>query len=118
MTDIIIFCLVHGEPIANAFPVEIPRDGTIGTLKKLIKTEKTPEFNDIAADKLKLWSVNIPIDDTAALEELTALEKLENNEEKGIQELLPVKKIRKIFPNEPTEEHIHIIIERPSYVCK
>ena len=104
-----IFCLVHGEPVANAFPIEIDENKTIGTLKELIKLKKVPEFNDIAADKLRLWSVNIPVNDTSALEELV----LENNEEKGVQELLPVKKINKVFTEEPADEQIHVIVERP-----
>ncbi|KAG0219965.1 hypothetical protein BGX31_011119 [Mortierella sp. GBA43] len=33
---------------------------TVGTLKKSIKLEKTPEFDDIAADRLVLWRVSTP----------------------------------------------------------
>ncbi|KAF9924509.1 hypothetical protein BGZ67_009217, partial [Mortierella alpina] len=56
-----LFCLVDGEPTSNAFPVGIEFSKTIGDFKKLIKTEKSPEFDDIAADKLALWRVSIPI---------------------------------------------------------
>ncbi|KAF9314604.1 hypothetical protein BG003_003982 [Podila horticola] len=65
MTDNLmrLFCLVNGEPTSNAFPVEIKSTKTIGDLKDLIKTKKTPEFDDIAADKLTLWRVTIPITD-------------------------------------------------------
>ncbi|KAF9367044.1 hypothetical protein CPB97_006460, partial [Podila verticillata] len=34
---------------------------TIGGLKKVIKTEKTFRFDDVAADELTLWCVSIPI---------------------------------------------------------
>jgi hypothetical protein len=109
---ITIFCLIHGEPATSAFPVKILESDTVGDLKKLIKSENIPRFDDIAAHELKLWSVSIPVDNTSVLENLV----LENNKEKGVQELLPVKKISKIFPDEPAEEHIHIIVERPSRV--
>ncbi|KAF9393299.1 hypothetical protein BGX21_010806 [Mortierella sp. AD011] len=56
MTDnkLTLFCLVDGESTFNAFPVEIESTKTIGDLKKLdlkklIKTEKTPRFDDVAA---------------------------------------------------------------------
>lgn len=112
MATTTIFCLVHGEPVTNAFPVDIDECKTISHLKKLIKSEKQNEFHDIATDKLKLWKVNIPADNSSALENLV----LENNEENGTQELLPVKKISKVLPN-PAEEHIHIIVERPARKC-
>ena len=109
-----IFCLVHGEPATNAFPIEIDENKTVGTLKKLIKSEKENDFHDIDANKLRLWSVSIPVNDTSALEELV----LENDKNNGVQELLPVKKIKNIFPDEPADEHIHIIVERPSRIGK
>ncbi|KAG0049373.1 hypothetical protein BGZ90_007360, partial [Linnemannia elongata] len=55
-----LFCLVDGEATTNAFPVEIESTETISDLKKLIRTEKSPEFDDIAADKLTIWRVSIP----------------------------------------------------------
>ncbi|KAF9991340.1 hypothetical protein BGZ79_004650, partial [Entomortierella chlamydospora] len=56
-----LFCLVDGEPTSNAFPVSISRTSTVGELKKIIRTEKSPEFDDIAADKLAVWRVSIPV---------------------------------------------------------
>ncbi|KAK3836313.1 MAG: hypothetical protein J3R72DRAFT_526248 [Linnemannia gamsii] len=52
------------ERLSNAFPVEMESSKTIGDLKKLIKTEKNPRFNDITADELTLSRVAIPDDDT------------------------------------------------------
>src|SRR5688572_2915646 len=111
---ITIFCLVHGEPTTNTFSVDIDESKTISTFKKLIKKEKENDFHDIDADKLVLWKVNIPVNDTSVLENLV----LKNNEEEGVQELLLVTKISKIFPDDPTEEHIHVIVERPSCAGK
>ncbi|KAG0320827.1 hypothetical protein BG000_003444 [Podila horticola] len=55
-----LFCLVDGEATSIAIPVEIESTKTIGDLKDLIKTKKTPRFDDIAADELTLWRVSIP----------------------------------------------------------
>jgi Crinkler effector protein N-terminal domain len=109
-----LFCLVHGEPTTNAFPVKIARTDTVGDLKKLIKSEKENDFHNIDANKLRLWSVNIHVDNTSSLEELV----LENNKDKGVQELLPVKRINRVFTDEPADEHIHVIIERPPSIGK
>jgi hypothetical protein len=117
-----LFCLVHGDPVENAFAIDIERSKTISHLRELIKEKKAPEFDSVVADKLILWSVSISVDDTTMLEELV----LENNKEKGVQKLLPLRKISKVFPSKPADEHIHIIVERPprmlhvfplSFVC-
>jgi hypothetical protein len=113
MATTTLFCLVHGESITNAFPVKIPQADTVGDLKELIKLKKAPEFDTIAADKLMLWKVNIPTDNATALKELV----LENNKEKGIQELLPLDDIAEAIPT-PLKRHIHIIIECPLHVGK
>ncbi|KAG0345653.1 hypothetical protein BGZ54_005466, partial [Gamsiella multidivaricata] len=34
-----------------------------GELKDLIKTKKSPRFNDVASDELTLWRVSIPVAD-------------------------------------------------------
>ena len=56
-----LFCLVDGEATSNAFSIKIPSSGTVDDLKDLIKTKKVPEFDNIAADKLALWRVSIPV---------------------------------------------------------
>ncbi|KAF9536721.1 hypothetical protein EC957_009872 [Mortierella hygrophila] len=58
--NLTLFCLVDGVATTNAFPVEIESTKTIGDLKKFIKKENTPEFDDFAPDKLTLWRVSIP----------------------------------------------------------
>ncbi|KAF9986075.1 hypothetical protein BGZ65_008846 [Modicella reniformis] len=50
-----IFCLVAGSPVPNAFPAEATSKTISGAQKKLLKTDKTPDFDDIPADTLKLW---------------------------------------------------------------
>ncbi|KAF9921074.1 hypothetical protein BGZ67_000782, partial [Mortierella alpina] len=65
MTDIhlTLFCLIDGETTSNAFPVEVESSKTIGDLKKLIKTEQAPAFDDITANSLTLWKVSLLIPD-------------------------------------------------------
>ncbi|KAF9082880.1 hypothetical protein BGX29_003528, partial [Mortierella sp. GBA35] len=55
--------LVEGLPMSRAFSIKIPLADTVGNLKKLIKVEQTPTFDDITVDQLTLWSVSIPDDD-------------------------------------------------------
>ncbi|KAF9279974.1 hypothetical protein BGZ88_012443 [Linnemannia elongata] len=84
-----LFCLVDGESASSVFPVKLPMDDSIGDLKKLIKTEKAPEFDDIAADKLTLWRF-----ESAA-------------------ELDPTDDVSDVFTEAPTKKKIHIIVQRP-----
>ncbi|KAF9919518.1 hypothetical protein BGZ67_001991, partial [Mortierella alpina] len=46
---------------SHAFPVKVSLDDTVGDLKKLIKSEQAPAFDDITANSLTLWKVSIPI---------------------------------------------------------
>ncbi|KAF9212485.1 hypothetical protein BGZ59_006689, partial [Podila verticillata] len=50
-----LFCLVEGEATTKAFSINIPLNNTVDDLKNLIKTACSPQFDDIAADKLTLW---------------------------------------------------------------
>jgi hypothetical protein len=103
MADIItINCLVRGESVQNAFPVDIEKSKSIGHLKDKIKDKKSVEFRDVDADRLELWKVNISGDDGAALEQLV----LEDN-----KKLWPLWKILKVFPAEPADENIHVIVK-------
>ncbi|KAG0195610.1 hypothetical protein BGX28_001002 [Mortierella sp. GBA30] len=112
MTDALLLnCLADGEK--TTFPVEIESTKTIGQLKKKIKEEKTPEFDDIAADRLTLWRVSIPIingDKSSIL--------LRNIVVDDKEELGPATRLSKVFTNKPPEETIHIIVQRPDAVAK
>ncbi|KAG9071583.1 hypothetical protein KI688_005796 [Linnemannia hyalina] len=102
-----LFCLVEGEATSNAFPVEIGSTKTIGDLKELIKTEKTNVFSDVDADQLTLWRVSIPITD----EDDEVLIVLNSFDEK--KKLGPANRLSKVFPEDPPEETIHIIVQHP-----
>ncbi|RUS21334.1 hypothetical protein BC937DRAFT_92985 [Endogone sp. FLAS-F59071] len=90
MSNIVsLFCLVRGESPQRAFKVRISKRNNVSDLKDLIKEKKTPRFNDIAADELTLWKVNIPIPTDDDEEEALANLTLEDNEKEGVQELVP-----------------------------
>ncbi|KAF9195471.1 hypothetical protein BGZ51_000046 [Haplosporangium sp. Z 767] len=76
MADLNLFCLVDGESTSRAFPIKISSDDTISDLKELIKVEKTPEFDDIAANKLTLWQVSVPATDDEQDEQPVSLDSL------------------------------------------
>ena len=50
-------CWVLGDDLQRVFSVKIAKSDTVGGLKKAIKKEKEPEFDDYAADRLDLWKV-------------------------------------------------------------
>src|SRR3954447_17734434 len=102
--SITLLCLVKGNTLANAFPVDINKDQLVGHLKKVIKAEKQNDFAGIDADKLKLWKVTIPGDQDDQLRNLI----LQDSDE-----LLAIRKISKYFPDSPLEEHIHVLVEPP-----
>uniref|UniRef100_U9URH1 Crinkler effector protein N-terminal domain-containing protein n=1 Tax=Rhizophagus irregularis (strain DAOM 181602 / DAOM 197198 / MUCL 43194) TaxID=747089 RepID=U9URH1_RHIID len=52
-------CLVKGNTIANAFPVDIDRNQLVRHLKKGIR-EKIDISENVKAKDLKLWKVEIP----------------------------------------------------------
>ena len=62
MSTITLSCLVVGEnPYENAFPVDIDTNKvkTIGHLKKAIKEEFHPKFENVAPNDIRLWKVDI-----------------------------------------------------------
>ncbi|KAF8924384.1 hypothetical protein BGZ58_001838, partial [Dissophora ornata] len=107
MANLCLFCLVDGESTSRAFPATIQSVEIIGSLKKLIKAEKTPRFDDIAADELTLWRVSIPITDDD--EEVPIM--LETLDEK--KKLGPATRLSKVFSEDLPEETIHILVQRP-----
>ena len=102
--SITLLCLVKGNTLANAFPVDIEKDQLVGHLKKAIKAEKSPVFDNFPADELKLWKVPISDDHVDPLNNLS----LEDSDE-----LLAIRKISKYFPDSPPEEHIHVLVSPP-----
>ncbi|RUS15037.1 hypothetical protein BC937DRAFT_92978 [Endogone sp. FLAS-F59071] len=112
MSNIVsLFCLVRGESPQRAFKVRISKHDNVSDLKDLIKEESQNDFRDIDARNLTLWKVNIPIPTDDDEKEVLANLTLEDNEEEGVQELVPTWKIRNAFPGELEEDTIHIIVK-------
>ncbi|KAG1723465.1 uncharacterized protein EDB91DRAFT_1255616 [Suillus paluster] len=101
-------CLVLREHRNNIFSVYIRDTENVADLKYLIKEKKRPEFDDIAAHRLKLQQkVNLPVNETLkyCLDNLTPE-----------QFLSPVTKLLKVFKYRPDEEHLHIVVQSPHTV--
>ncbi|KAF8653452.1 hypothetical protein AX16_003927, partial [Volvariella volvacea WC 439] len=100
-----LFCLIYGEPFARAFSVKTNKDDTIDDFKELIIAKKPNYFQGIDADQLDLWKVEILV-----IAKDKAPQKPELDDE---DTLSPTKKIGKLFPVEPAEDHVHVIIRVP-----
>jgi hypothetical protein len=97
-------CLVSGDDPDHIFTIEIANTKTVGALKKAIKEEKKPAFDDVAADALVLWKVSLPVDESLK-ENLINLS--------GEKLSLPLDKLSKVFSN-VDDTHLHIVVGRPS----
>jgi hypothetical protein len=102
--SITLLCLVKGNTTASAFAVDIDREKLVSHLKKAIKAEKAPEFDNFPADKLKLWKKEIPDDQDVLLSNLIL------NDE---PELLATREIGDYWTEKPPKRNIHVIVEPP-----
>ncbi|KAF8924810.1 hypothetical protein BGZ47_003681, partial [Haplosporangium gracile] len=103
-------CLVDGLPTSRAFSIKIAFGDTVGDLKKLIKTEQTPAFDDITVDQLNLWCVSIPDDDDD--DDVPIL--LEAVSTKDKKKLKATRELSEVFTEKPPKSTIHVIVQRPS----
>ncbi|KAF9998054.1 hypothetical protein BGZ65_006408 [Modicella reniformis] len=111
MTNILtLFCLVDGESASSAFNVRLPPGRYVNDLKTAIKREKSPEFDDIAADKLTLWKVLIPYN-SAKKNLKFYLGQLQANEKEELDD--PMTRLNKMFTEQPPDDTISIIVEHP-----
>jgi hypothetical protein len=99
-------CLVLGDDPSHLFPVEIANTKTVGALKEEIWKKKENAFKGIDADTLVLWKVSFA----------------DENLQQGLAkfdpangDLLrrPAARLNNVFPNQPQDEHLHILIQRP-----
>jgi Crinkler effector protein N-terminal domain len=93
-------------------------------LKKAIKEEMKVAFDHIDANSLDVWKVSVPSDRNlkANLDNLRSSLVVDDgsphvptqppNEE--LRSLLPLRTLLEIFPQPPTEKHVHIIIQPPT----
>ncbi|KAK3837903.1 MAG: hypothetical protein JOS17DRAFT_813667 [Linnemannia elongata] len=95
-----LFCLVDGEPQSNVFSVKPTPADTIDDLKKLIKTEKTPRFDD---------RVSIPVVPANKHKQIVL------DEVDSPTELDPTDDVSELFPprDKLPKKTIHVIIQCP-----
>jgi hypothetical protein len=100
-------CIVLGED--NAFPIDFDMNKTVGHLKKAILEKKNNTFSGIDARDLILWKVDIPQSDKRNIHMgIDIKQKFE-----GVELDDDLTPIREHFEKEPSEEHIHIIVQPP-----
>jgi hypothetical protein len=99
-------CLVLGHDASHIFPVEIAERKTVGALRDAIKDKKRPAFDHVPADTLLLWKVSILVNQNLTKN----ISKLDFIDESS---LLPVKRLSKVFSDQPEDEHLHIVVRVP-----
>jgi len=112
MDNLNLFCLVDGESTSSAFSVKISTEDTVDDLKKLIKTKKSPRFDDIAADELTLWRVSLPVGSTDDELPIT-LDAMADGDK---MKLRPTDELSDVFGKKPPKKTIHVVVERPKGV--
>ncbi|CAG8514729.1 17147_t:CDS:2 [Dentiscutata heterogama] len=98
--SITFLCLVRGEPITRAFAIDIDSNMLVSYLKKVIKSELHPQFDNVPSKDIKLWKVEIRDNNIGNLDNLSS------NDD---NELLSTRKVKEYWPKTPEKEHIHII---------
>ena len=105
---ITLFCVLKGEPLDNAIPIDISDDKTIGYLRDLIK-ERRFILRGVDAADLSLYRVSIPAEDQDALRDASREIAQGKNPKLG-----PWNVVGKVFPNPPAER-CHVMVKYP---CK
>ncbi|KAJ3499972.1 hypothetical protein NLJ89_g9993 [Agrocybe chaxingu] len=98
-------CLVVGDDPDRVFTVEIPKNKNVSILKKLIKEEKAPHLDHVAASDLDLWQVSFPIDDLET--------ELGNIDLAGYPKLSPPSKKLSTFFTDVADDCLHVIAKVP-----
>ncbi|KAF9345957.1 hypothetical protein BGX26_002558 [Mortierella sp. AD094] len=105
-SEITLFCIVDGD--STAFSIDIASTKTVDHLKKEIKKDQSPVFDDLRASDLTLWSVNIPIEGDDEENPITLVD--QTNRKK----LRATSDISEVFGTAPPKKTIHCIVELPS----
>ncbi|CAG8569120.1 9034_t:CDS:1 [Racocetra fulgida] len=104
MSRISLICLVRGQPVTCAFVVDIDGNKYISHLKDAIKKKKSPEYKHIAADKLRLWKIEI----SSSHDKEIANYSLDSQDE-----LHATSRIDNYWEANPPAEHVHVIVVPP-----
>jgi len=95
-------CFILGDNPDRTFTVEIPHTKNVSILKKLIKEEKAPHLDHIAASDLDLWQVSFPIDELPSKNPPTVGPKLRSE-----------KLLSDAFPSDIDTNRIHVVARVP-----
>ncbi|CAG8486380.1 23024_t:CDS:2 [Cetraspora pellucida] len=111
IAEIMLFCLVLGDVVENAFVIDIREDKTISHLKKLIK-EKKDTFQNVDANDLVLWKIScISINEKNI--KIKIRTDIDIEKKLGGMKLFPSDTIRQHFHNLDSKD-IRIIILPPT----
>ncbi|KAG0222145.1 hypothetical protein BGX31_009321 [Mortierella sp. GBA43] len=100
-----LFCLIEGDPMSRAFPVDFNSDKAVGDLKEAIIRKKPNAFEHIDANDLVLWRVSIPDNQRSAITIDALGDKTELDK--------PRTRLSQVFPESP-DESTYILAQRPS----
>jgi hypothetical protein len=98
-------CYLLGDDPNRMFTVKVPETDNVSILKKLIKEEKAPHLNHVAASDLDIWKVDLPISNFQ--KNLGKINLVDNNS------LSPLDELSQVFLA-PLSRHVHVVIKRPS----
>ncbi|RHZ77618.1 hypothetical protein Glove_174g112 [Diversispora epigaea] len=107
--NIALYCLVEGDSKEKTFKVIAGVNEEVNDLKKKIKEELHPRFENTPANDIVLWKVNIPIE-----EDTMEVDLILSDIQDKLKLSNPTKIINEVFTEKLTRSFIHIIIERPS----
>jgi len=94
-------CLVIGDHPDRMFTVKVAKIENVSILKKLIKEEKAPHLDRVAASDLDLWQVSFPVDDLETV--------LENINLSDYPKLSPPSKKLATFFTDVADDCLHVI---------
>ncbi|KAF9122554.1 hypothetical protein BG015_005528, partial [Linnemannia schmuckeri] len=128
VADITLRCVIDGESRSNSFKVSLPLTADVSDLKDAIKDMNSPEFDFIAACRLTLWKVLIPLsqdynDDDDMEEEVEEEEEEEEVSSRVCLDEIPKKekkllktvskKVSIVFGSHPDDNTIHVVVKLP-----
>ncbi|KAL1916623.1 uncharacterized protein VTP21DRAFT_5327 [Calcarisporiella thermophila] len=100
-------CMIkNGDEFSEPFPVKIDEAESIHGLKEVIQQTNKKQLDAYDISQIKLWKSDIPFEAYNT--------SINNNFVKAKKRLLsPLDEICEIFPEEPRNKYIHIIVELP-----
>ncbi|CAG8541901.1 9942_t:CDS:2 [Paraglomus occultum] len=115
MTTLTLSCLLMGDdPYANVFTVDIDDNKLVSHLKKAIKQEQPQTFANVDSKNLKLWKVNIPLDEPEPNLSLTTTNKFNITIREGLPDVKLLSAwddISDYFSGQPPKKHVHIVVQ-------